>query len=107
MSQDEVLRCLVNLGGSATLDELSDEYNNMHFPRNVGYKDLNVNEVKKTLQGDTAKLLRDRLIHREYRKPSRRDPYRQFRKYGFFTITEYGYHYINRYKICEKIEIQK
>lgn len=107
MSQDEVLRCLVQLGGSGSHNDLADAYNKMHFPRNVGYKMLTLNETKKTLQGDTAKLLRDRLIIREYRKPSRRDPYRPYRKYGFYTITELGYKYIKQYDICKKLEIQK
>ena len=107
MSQDEALRCLVNLGGSAKLDDLADEYNRMHFPRNIGYKEYSKNETKKTLQGDTSKLLRDRLITREYRKPSKRDPYKQFRKYGFYTITDAGWKYIKQYKICEPLEITK
>lgn len=107
MSQDEVLRCLMNLGGSATLNQLTDEYNRIHFPRNTEYKQLTILEVKKTLQGDTAKLLRDRLIHREYRKPTKRDPYKQFRKFGFYTITTYGHRYIKTYQICEPLEIKK
>jgi CRISPR/Cas system-associated protein Cas10 (large subunit of type III CRISPR-Cas system) len=98
---------LVNLGGSATSDHLTDEYNRIHFPRNVGYKELNISETKKTLQGDTAKLLRDRLISREYRKPNKRDPYKPFRKYGFYQITEYGYYYIKQYDICKPLEIKR
>jgi hypothetical protein len=68
---------------------------------------LTINEVKKTLQGDLAKLLRDKLISREYRQPARNDYSMRYRKYGYYKITEYGYHYINTYKICEAIEIQK
>jgi hypothetical protein len=107
LSQDEVLRCLVLMGGSGSHSELADVYNKMHFPRNTDYKILTLNEVKKTLQGDMAKLLRDRMISREYRKPTKRDPYKQFRKFGFYKITEYGYHYINTYQICKPLEIQK
>jgi len=108
LSQDEVLRCLVILGGSGSHTELADTYNKMHFPRNTEYKTLTLNEVKKTLQGDMAKLLRDKLIAREYRKPTRRDPYSsQYRKFGYYTITYYGYHYINTYKLCELLEIKK
>jgi hypothetical protein len=107
MSQDEVLRCLVLLGGSGSHAELADTYNRMHFPRNTEYKLLTITEVKKTLQGDMAKLLRDRMISREYRKPSRRDPYKQFRKFGFYQITEAGYYYINLYDICKPLEIKR
>jgi hypothetical protein len=107
MSQDEVLRCLVLLGGSGSHGELADTYNKMHFPRNTDYKLLTLNEVKKTLQGDMAKLLRDRMISREYRKPTKRDPYTQYRKFGFYTITTYGHQYINTYQICKPLEIQK
>ena len=106
MSQDECLRCLVHLGGSAKLDDLADEYNRIHFPRNVGYKDLTMNEVKKTLQGDTSKLMRNRLISRVYMRPSKRDAYKQHRKFGFYTITDRGWNYINQYKICEPIKIK-
>ena len=93
------------MGGSGSHNELADTYNKMHFPRNTDYKMLTVSEVKKTLQGDMAKLLRDRMIAREYRKPSKRDPYKQFRKFGYYTITEYGYHYINTYKILEILNV--
>lgn len=107
MSQDEALRCLVILGGSAKLDDLADEYNKMHFPRNEGYKYLSINDTKKTMQGDLAKLLRDRLIIREYRKPTKRDAYIQSRKFGFYTITDLGYRYIKTYDICKQMEIKK
>ena len=107
MSQDEVLRCLVMLGGSGSYAELVDVYNHMHFPRNTDYKMLTLNEVKKTLQGDTAKLLRDKMITREYRRPPKRDPYRQYRQFAFYQITTYGYKYINTYQICKPLKIQK
>ena len=105
MSQDEVLRCLAQLGGSGSHNELADVYNRMHFPRNTDYRMLTINEVKKTLQGDTAKLLRDRLIAREYRRPLKRDAYKPHRKFGFYTITNYGYQYIQQYKILEIVKI--
>ena len=107
MSQVEVLRCLYLLGGSGTMQQLTDTYNQMHFPRNTNYKILTIHEVKKTLQGDTAKLLRDRMITREYRIPSKRDLYKQHRKFAYYTITPYGHQYINIYKICETLEIKK
>ena len=107
LSQAEVLRCLMLLGGSGSHAELTELYNHMHFPRNTNYKMLTLNEVKKTLQGDTAKLLRDRMITREYRIPSKRDLYKQHRKYAHYTITKYGHKYINTYRICEPLEIQK
>ena len=107
MSQDEVLRCLVQLGGSGSYDQLVDVYNHMHFPRNTDYKIFTQNEVKKILQKDTAKLFRDRMITREYKKPKKRDPYRQYRKYGFYEITTYGYNYINTYQICKPLGIKK
>lgn len=97
----------MNLGGSAKLDDLTDEYNHMHFPRNTGYKELTIMEVKKTLQGDTSKLIRDGLISRVYMKPTKRDPYKQFRKFSFYTITDRGWKYIKQYKICEPMEITK
>jgi hypothetical protein len=105
LSQDEVLRCLAQLGGSGSHNELADVYNRMHFPRNTNYRTLTINEVKKTLQGDMAKLLRDRLIAREYRIPRKRDPYKQHRKYGFYTITNYGHKYIQQYKILEIVKV--
>lgn len=89
------------------MQQLTDQYNKIHFPPNTGYKMLTLNEVKKTLQGDTAKLLRDRMITREYRTPSKRDPYRQHRRYAFYSITPYGHHYIKLYDICKSLEIQK
>ena len=79
----------------------------MHFPRNIGYKMLTLNETKKTLQGDVSKLLRDKLISREYRQPKKRDPFKPHRKYRYYVITPYGWEYINRYDICKSLEIKK
>ncbi|MGE5661120.1 MAG: hypothetical protein ACM3X1_02625 [Ignavibacteriales bacterium] len=98
MSQSEVIECLLRLGGSAKLDDLTNEYNKIHFPRNRDYKYLDINTVKKTQQGDLAKLLRDRIIKRTYIKPKGLNPHslHKFRKYGYYEITEYGYEYIKK-----------
>lgn len=104
MSQDEVLRCLHNLGGSAWHDDLADAYNKTHFPRNLNYKDLPINDVKKTLQGDLSKLLRDNLIARDYKvNPKRRIKKYMSRKEGYYSITPFGLDYITRYKIVTTI----
>jgi hypothetical protein len=95
------------MGGSGSHNELADTYNKMHFPRNTDYKMLTVSEVKKTLQGDLAKLLRDKLIAREYRRPSRMDSSIRYRKYGFYIISEMGYKYIKQYDICKPLEIKR
>lgn len=108
MSQNEVIECLLRLGGSAKLDDLTHEYNKLHFPRNTDYKYLDINTVKKTQQGDLAKLLRDRLISREYIKPKNRDPntFKRYRKYGFYRITALGWEYINSYKLQESQQMR-
>ena len=102
MSQNEVIECLLRLGGSAKLDDLTHEYNKLHFPRNINYKYLDINTVKKTQQGDLAKLLRDRIIKRTYIKPKGLDPnsLHKFRRFGYYEITSYGWEYINNaYKL--------
>jgi hypothetical protein len=65
MSQSEVLRILLRLGGRATIDELADEYNIEHFPRNHNFCELPIFLVKKTMSHDITKLLRDHMIHKE------------------------------------------
>ena len=99
MSQTEVLRCLINLGGNATINELCEAYNKMHFPRNTDYSLLEKNEVKKTMQGDTAKLLRDRMIIRIVSKPVKRDPYKINRIIVSYRITEYGWKLAHAYQL--------
>lgn len=107
-----MLLCLLELGGAAALDDLTDKYNKMHFPRNVNYTYLSTNDVKKTQQGDIAKLLRDNLISRVYKKPKERDPYdtdtkKQFRKYGYYTITTLGYKYIVDHRLHTLQQMQR
>jgi hypothetical protein len=99
VSQTEVLRCLINLGGNATINELCDAYNQMHFPRNTEYSLLSKIEVKKTMQGDTAKLLRDRMIIRIVSKPVKRNPYIVNRIIVSYRITEYGWKLAHAYKL--------
>ena len=100
MSQDEVLRCLVKLNGSAWHDDITNEYNKIHFPRNTNYKDIEKITVKKTLQGDLSKLLKFGFISRVYRKPpERRQGSRCYRIEGYYSITALGLEYIQKYNI--------
>src|SRR5688500_7716804 len=80
----------MRLGGNATITDLTNEYNKIHFPRNINYKDLNVKDVRKTMQGDVSKLIRDKMIKRVITRPPTRLPPNN-RLITTFHITEYGY----------------
>jgi hypothetical protein len=101
MSQKEVLICLMNLGGKATIADLADEYNRIHFPNNIEYRQLKVKDVKKTMQSDTSKLIRDRMIRRLVTKPFPKDPHIINRIIVWYEITEYGW------KIIDADRLQK
>lgn len=76
----------------------------MHFPRNKDYKQVENVTVKKTMQGDLAKLLKCDLISRIYKKPPKPRKHRRFhRKEGYYSITELGMEYIKMYKITAAI----
>jgi hypothetical protein len=101
MSQKEVLICLMNLGGKATIADLADEYNRIHFPNNIEYRQLKVKDVKKTMQSDTSKLIRDRMIQRSVTKPFPKDPHIINRIIVWYEITEYGYKIIDADRLQE------
>jgi hypothetical protein len=87
------------LGGSDIyIDDLAEEYNRMHFPRNINFRELDPNTVKKTLQGDLSKLLRDRLITRTRKYPQEKKIIKYnkpYRKYAYYSLTEEGKKYVN------------
>jgi hypothetical protein len=91
----------MNLGGKATIADLANEYNRIHFPNNVDYKQLKVKDVKKTMQSDTSKLIRDRMIQRFVTKPYPRDPYSINRIIVWYEITEYGWKMIDADRLQE------
>ena len=102
MSQNEILVCLMKLGGYAEMPALVEEYNKLHFPRNKGYKFQTIKEVKKTMQGDTSKLIRDNMIERIITRPKdipRSEYISRPRLITSFRITEYGWNIINDYKL--------
>jgi len=89
----------MNLGGKAIIKDLADEYNRIHFRTNEGYKRLPIKDVKKTMQSDTAKLVRDRMIKRIVTKPFPRDSYGINRIIVSYEITPYGWEIISAYKL--------
>src|SRR5215216_952287 len=102
MSQNEILVCLMKLGGYAEMPALVEEYNKLHFPRNIGYKFQTIKEVKKTMQGDTSKLIRDNMIERIITRPTniaRSEYISRPRLITSFRITEYGWNIIYDYKL--------
>ena len=104
ISQSEVLTVLYNLGGSGWHDDITDSYNKIHFPRNIEYRQLSNLVVKKTMQGDLAKLLKRGLITRIYRKPSKKRLHRKTHRIeGYYSLTEAGLDYIKRYNIITTI----
>ena|SRR5215216_6712072 len=101
MSQNEILVCLMKLGGYAEMPALVEEYNKLHFPRNIGYKFQTIKETKKTMQGDTSKLIRDNMIERIITRPKdipRSEYISRPRLITSFRITEYGWKVIEDYQ---------
>lgn len=81
------------------MDDLTLEYNRIHFPRNINFSQLDINSVKKTMAGDLSKLMRDRMITRVYLYPNKREQNKPYRRYGYYSLTELGKKYINAYRL--------
>ena len=105
MSQIEVLKCLINLGGSADYETLLREYNKIHFQNNDNFKTIPRKDVKKTMQGDTAKLVRDRVITKTIKQLRNPSGVKIFptQLEVTFKITKYGIEVARRYKLPELI----
>jgi hypothetical protein len=103
----------MKLNGNATLADLTEEYNKMHFPRNKNYKELAVKDVRKTMQGDIAKLIRDRTVERIIIRPSTKHTNichgSSNRLITIYKLTEYGWKIIEGYRLSPypKPTIQK
>lgn len=84
MSQREVLEILLaKTNNQATLAEMVKDYNYIHFPRNYRFHQYPQQVVRKTMQHDIAKLLRDRMITKQIVKTT-------YERKIIFTLTEYG-----------------
>jgi hypothetical protein len=99
----------MKLNGNATLADLTEEYNKMHFPRNKNYKELAVKDVRKTMQGDIAKLIRDRTVERIIIRQNKQNVYGSNRIVTYYKLTEYGWKIIEGYRLSPypKPTIQK
>ena|SRR5688572_2456527 len=101
----------MKLGGHATISELTDEYNKLHFPRNTNYKDLSTKEVRKTMQGDVSKLIRDRTIQRIIIRPKLSPANYSTatlpRLVTTFKITEYGWKVIDGYRLSQVQQVSR
>lgn len=91
MSQSEILRILQRRGGgSITITELALEYNAEHFPQNHNFQQQNLVTIKKTMQHDVAKLLRDRIIIKTKTKGLEHRDLSTNRPTITYTLTTYG-----------------
>ena len=91
MSQSEIIRILLRRGGgSITISELAVEYNKEHFPQNHNFQQQNIVTIKKTMQHDVSKLLRDRIITKTIKKGLENRDSVTNRATIRYTLTQYG-----------------
>jgi len=90
MSQSEIIRILLRRGGSITISELALEYNAEHFPQNHNFHQQSLVTIKKTMQHDVSKLLRDRIITKTIKKGLENRDSITNRSTIQYTLTTYG-----------------